>query len=137
MRPYRKTSHSVHDLKVHLVWITKYRYKALNPAIDVRIREIFRQIYDSKDIQIIKSNVGQDHVHIYVSYPPKILVSDIIRFFKGRSSRKIQEDFPQLAKEYRGKHFWRVVYTAFSSGHVIDEMIQHLGHLGLIPLIPD
>ena len=72
MRSYRKTSHSVHDLKVHLVWITKYRYKVLNPKIGVRVREIIRQICDSKDIQIIKGTVSQDHVHVYVSYPPKI-----------------------------------------------------------------
>ena len=98
MRSYRKSSHSLHDLKVHLVWITKYRYKVLNPEIGVRIRAIIRQICDSKDIQIIKGNISQDHVHIYVSYPPKISVSEMVRFFKGRSSRKIQEEFPQLSK---------------------------------------
>ncbi len=125
MKKKKKTSHSVHDLKVSLVWITKYRYKVLNPAIGVRIREIIRQICDSKDIQIIKGNVSQDHVHIYVSYPPKISVSDIVRFFKGRSSKKIQEEFPQLSKRYWGKHFWGIGYAAFSSGQVTDEMIKH------------
>ena len=125
MRSYRKASHSVHDLKVHLVWITKYRYKVLTQDIGKRIREIIRQICESKDIQIIKGRVSQDHVHIYVSYPPKISVSEMIRFFKGRSSRKIQEEFPQLSKRYWGKHFWGIGYAAFSSGQVTDEMIQH------------
>ena len=125
MRSYRKASHSVYDLKVHLVWITKYRYKVLTQDIGKRIREIIRQICESKDIQIIKGRVSQDHVHIYVSYPPKISVSEMIRFFKGRSSRKIQEEFPQLSKRYWGKHFWGIGYAAFSSGQVTDEMIQH------------
>ena len=48
MRFYRKQSHSVHDLKVHLVWITKYRHKVLTQQIGIRIREIIRQICDSK-----------------------------------------------------------------------------------------
>ena len=125
MRPYRKSSHSVHDLKVHLIWITKYRYKVLSRDVSIRIREIIRQICDSKDIQIIKGNISQDHVHIYVSYPPKISVSEMVRFFKGRSSKKIQEEFPQLSKRYRGKHFRGIGYAAFSSGHVTDEMIRN------------
>ena len=63
MRPHRKSSNSVHDLRVHLIWITKYRYKALSKDISVQIREIIRQICDSKDIQIIKGNISQDHDH--------------------------------------------------------------------------
>ena len=124
MRSYRKQSHSVHDLKVHLVWITKYRHKVLNQQIGIRIREIIRQICDLKDIQIIKGAVSKDHVHIYVSYPPKISVSEMVRFFKGRSSRKIQDEFRQLSKRYWGRHFWGIGYAAFSSGHVTDEMIK-------------
>lgn len=70
----------------------------MNPAISIRIREIIRQICDSKNIQIIKGNVSLDHVHVYVSYPPQISVSEMVRFFKGRSSKKIHEEFPQLSK---------------------------------------
>ncbi len=125
MRSYRKSSHSIHDLKVHLVWITKYRYKVLTPDIGVRVRDIIRQICDSKDIVIIKGAVSPDHVHVYVSYPPKISVSDMVKFFKGRSSKKIQEEFPQLSKRYWGKHFWSIGYAAFSSGQVTDEMIKN------------
>ena len=125
MRSYRKSSHSIHDLKVHLVWITKYRYKVLTPDIGVRVRDIIRQICDSKDIVIIKGAVSQDHVHVYVSYPPKISVSDMVKFFKGRSSKKIQEEFSQLSKRYWGKHFWGIGYAAFSSGQVTDEMIKN------------
>ena len=125
MRSYRKSSHSIHDLKVHLIWITKYRYKVLTPEIGVRVRDIIRQICDSKDIVIIKGAVSQDHVHVYVSYPPRISVSEMVKFFKGRSSRKVQKEFPQLSRRYWGKHFWGIGYAAFSSGVVTDEMIQN------------
>lgn len=124
MRKYRKSSHAVHDLKVHLVWITKYRYKVLTKNVGFRIREIIRQISDTNDITIIKGRVSQDHIHLYVSYPPKLSVSEMVRLMKGRSSRKIQEEFPQLSKKYWGKHFWAIGYAAFSSGQVTDQMIQ-------------
>jgi putative transposase len=124
MRSYRKGSHTIHDLKVHLVWITKYRYSVLTQDIGIRLRDIIRQVCDSHDIHIIQGRVSKDHVHIYVSYPPKLSVSDMVRLMKGRSSRKIQEEFPQLGKRYWGKHFWGIGYAAFSSGHVTDAMIN-------------
>jgi len=48
----------------------------------------------------------------------------MVKWFKGRSSKKLQEEFPQLGKNYWGKHFWAIGYAAFSSGHVTDEMIK-------------
>jgi putative transposase len=100
MRHYRKSSHTVHDLKVHLIWITKYRYDVLTKEVGYRTREIIRQVCDKNDIQIISGVVSKDHVHLYVSYPPKYSVSDRVKWFKGRSSRKLQEEFPQLSKQY-------------------------------------
>jgi putative transposase len=124
MRSYRKSSHSVHDLKVHLIWITKYRYKVLTKEVGYRIRDLIRQICESNDLHIISGRVSKDHIHLYISYPPKISVSEIIKRLKGRSSRKIQEEFPQLGRRYWGKHFWGIGYAAFSSGQVTDEMIR-------------
>jgi putative transposase len=123
-RKYRKGSHTVYDLKVHLVWITKYRYKVLTDDVGHRIRDLVRQVCDSNDIQIIKGRVSKDHVHLYVSYPPKLSVSEMVRRIKGRTSKKIQDEFPQLHKKYWGKHFWAIGYAAFSAGAVTDEMIQ-------------
>jgi len=124
MAKYRKASHTVYDLKVHLIWITKYRYKALTKAVAVRTRDLLRQICDANQIEIIQGHVGKDHVHMYVSYPPKLSVSEIVKRLKGRSSRRIQEEFPQLGKMYWGRHFWAIGYAAFSSGQVTDEVIR-------------
>ena len=124
MRTYRKSSHTSYDLKVHLVWSTKYRYKVLTNEIGLRTREIIRQICDQNDVQIIRGVVSKDHIHLYISYPPKYSVSDLVKRFKGRSSKKLQEEFPQLRKRYWGKHFWSIGYGAFSSGYVTDKMIK-------------
>jgi len=129
MRSYRKGTHTVYDLKAHLIWITKYRYTVLTENIGLRVRELIRQVCDSNDIQIIEGRVSKDHVHIYVSYPPKLSVSEMVRLMKGGSSRRIQEEFPQVGKRYWGKHFRGIGYAAFSAGHVTDEMIQeYLNH---------
>ena len=124
MRNYRKSSHSIHDLKVHLVWITKYRYNVLTQSVGLRTRGLIRQICDQNDIVILRGVVSKDHVHLYISYPPKLSVSDMVKWFKGRTSRKLQQEFPQLKKTYWGKHFWAIGYAAFSSGQITDEMIQ-------------
>ena len=124
MRPLRKGSHTVYDLKVHLVWITKYRYAVLDRAISIRIREIIRQSCDSLDINIIKGCVSQNHIHLYISYPPKHGISDMVRKIKGRSSKKIQEEFPQLSKKYWGRHFWGRDYFSSTSGNVTDDVID-------------
>ena len=123
-RKYRKGGHTTHELRVHLVWITKYRYEVLVGEVGIRVRDIIRQVCDSNDIQIIKGRVSKNHVHLYISYPPKLSISEIMRRIKGRSSKKIQEEFPHLQKRYWGKHFWGIGYGAFSAGNVTDEIVK-------------
>ena len=124
MRRYRKGSHSTHDLKVHLVWCTKYRHKALQQDVACRIRDLLRQICEASDIQIVKGHVSKDHIHLYVSYPPKLSVSEMIKRLKGRSSKMIQAEFPELGAKFWGRHFWGIGYAAFSSGTVTDQTIR-------------
>ncbi len=99
MRTYRQGSHTVFDLKVHLVWITKYRYRVLTQAVGLRVWELLRQTCEAHDIEIMSGRVSTDHVHLYVSYPPDLAVSELMRRLKGRSSRRIQEEFPQLGQQ--------------------------------------
>ena len=93
MQNYRKTSHSVYDIKYHVVWITKYRKPVLNKDVGRRLRELIRQVCESMDIKIIKGHVSRDHVHIMVSVPPYISVSEMMRRIKGRTSRKILDEY--------------------------------------------
>ena len=96
----------------------------LTKEVGFRIRELIRQVGDANEIEILQGRVSKDQIHLYVSYQPHLSVSDMVRLMKGRSSRRIQEESPQLGKRYWGKHFWGLGYAAFSSGHVTDEMIQ-------------
>ena len=120
---YRKTAHSVYDLKYHIVWITKYRKPILRGEIGKRVRELVRQTCASLDVYIVKGHVSQDHVHLLVSVPPKLSVSELVKRLKGRSSRKMLEEFGELQKLYWGRHLWARGYFAASTGNVTDEII--------------
>jgi len=85
MRPKKHATHAVYDLKVHLVWITKYRYKVLTKDVGKRVRTLVRQTCDAKDIEITSGVVSKDHVHPYISYPPRLSVSEIVKSLKGKN----------------------------------------------------
>ena len=76
------------------------------------------------DIEILKGVVSKDHLHLHISYPPQISVSDIVKRLKGRSSRILLQEFPELHRRYWGNHFWGIGYGYWSTGNVTDEMIN-------------
>ena len=124
MVEYRKTSHSVSKLSVHLVWVTKYRYHVLQGDIQQRTRDLIIQICNGENVQILKGVVSKDHVHIHIEYPPSLSVSNLVKRLKGRTSRILQNEFPGLKQKYWGRHFWAVGYGAWSTGQITDEMVQ-------------
>jgi putative transposase len=124
MENYRKTSHSVYDLKYHLVWITKYRKPVFFGDVAVRLRELIREICKSLDIEIIKGHVSKDHVHLLVSVPPQLSISKVMGRIKGKTSRKLLSEYRRLSKEFWGRHLWGRGYFAASSGNVTDEVIM-------------
>ena len=124
MRNDRKGSHTVYDLKAHIVWITKYRYQVLKGEVQVRCREIIRQICDANDVRILKGVVSKEHIHMHVSYPAKQSISDLVKRLKGRSARILLDEFPVLKKRYWGNHLWGVGYGVWSTGNITEEMVQ-------------
>ena len=124
MENIRRGTHSVHHLHVHIVWSTKYRYCVLNGEVQIRSRDLIRQVCDSLDIRILKGVVSKDHIHLHISYPPKLSISDIVKRLKGRSARLLLDEFSELNRRYWGRHLWGIGYGAWSTGNITDEMIQ-------------
>ena len=108
MKDQRRSSHSVTRFTAHLVWVTKYRYPVLKGDIKSRCRELIIQICDAEDVQILKGVVSKDHVHMHIEYPPKLSISDLVKRLKGRTSRILQMEYPELKKRYWGRHFWAI-----------------------------
>jgi putative transposase len=124
MRRYRFGSHTKTDLKVHLVWIPKYRKKVLHGEVAIRTRDILRQIALEHELEIITGKVTSDHVHMFITYRPTQNISKIVQWLKGISSRMLLSEFAHLRKQFWGRHLWARGYLAVSSGNITDEMIQ-------------
>ena len=124
MQNYRKGSHTLYDLKFHLVWITKYRKSVLVGAVAERTRELIREICKANDVEIIRGHVSKDHIHMFVSVPPKLSISKLMQYLKGKTSHKMLFEFKHLQKQFWGKHLWARGNFAVSSGNVTDEVIM-------------
>lgn len=125
----RTNGHTVSRLTVHIVWATKYRYAVLQGDIKTRCRTILIQICEAEGVQILKGVVSKDHVHMHIEYRPSQDVSTLVKLMKGRSSRKLQIEFPELKKRYWGRHFWAIGFGCWSTGNITDEMVnQYLEH---------
>ena|SRR3989338_5993445 len=121
---YRKSSHTIFNLQVHISWITKYRFKVLKGAIGQRAKDLIRRICTEENVEILSGAVAPDHVHILVSIDPSISVSHLVKFLKGKTSHKLQMEFPELRKKYWGQHLWARGYFAVSVGNVTAKMIE-------------
>ena len=124
MRSYRHNSHSKYDLKVHLIWIPKYRKKVLTGKVAERARDLLRQICMEHEADIISGKVASDHVHVFLSYRAQISISKLVQQLKGTSSRVLLQECAHLRRQFWGRHFWSRGYMAVSSGNITDEMIQ-------------
>jgi len=124
MRKYRLGAHTKFDLKVHVVWIPKYRKKVMTGDVAIRVRDLIRQIAMEHELQIISGKVARDHIHVFLSYRPNQDLSTIVQWLKGISSRVLLQEFPHLRKQFWGRHFWARGYLAVSSGNLTDEMIE-------------
>src|SRR5215207_9629075 len=96
---YRKTAHSVYDLKCHVVWITKYRKPVLHGQVALRLRELIQQTCATLDVYILSGHVSKDHVHLLLSVPPHLSVSKLAQRLKGRSSRLLLDEFNELRRQ--------------------------------------
>jgi putative transposase len=121
---YRRSAHAVTDIKYHVIWVTKYRYKILRGDIAQRARELLRQICVAREVTIVRGAVSPDHIHMLVAVPPQIAPAKLVQFLKGRSSRLLQREFPALRKRFWGQQLWARGYYCASVGAVDEKTIR-------------
>ena len=120
---YATSSHCVYYHRYHIVWSTKYRYKILSGDVRLRARDICRQVCVENGVEILHGVLSRDHVHMFVSVPPKIAIADLVRKMKGRSSYKLQREFPELKKRYWGRKFWGRGYFSTTNGAITEDAV--------------
>lgn len=122
---YRKLSHTTYDCRYHVVWVPKYRYKILEDEdIASYLQKVLEQTCDWKEIDLIEGNIRADHVHLYISVPPKYSISQVMQWLKGKSATRTFEQFPELRRKYWGGHLWSRGYFVSTVG-ITDEIIRN------------
>lgn len=115
----------VYDLHYHIIWCTKYRRKVLTPEIADRLYSILQNIGIEKGFEVIQVKTGEmDHVHCFVSIPPKHSVTNVVRWLKGISGRHLLMEFPEIKRKLLEGHLWNGSYFAESIGSVSEEAVR-------------
>lgn len=114
-----------------MVWIPRYRKRLLVGPVADRLKALFAEISSQYDFEILAVEVlgmrsMHDHVHLFVSAPPRFSPSDLVRYFKGSSSRRLMQEFPALRRQYWGKcaTLWAEGYYVGTAGHVSADIIK-------------
>jgi putative transposase len=115
--------HSSWDCKYHIVWIPKYRRKAMFGKIRKYLGEIFHELAKQKESRILEGHVASDHVHMYISIPPKYAVAQVVGFIKGKSAISIARNFGGRQRNFQGENFWARGYYVSTVGKD-EEMIR-------------
>ena len=128
MNDYEKLSHTTWECKYHVVFIPKYRKKAIFGTLKKELGRIFHKLAEQKESRIEEGHVMVDHVHMMLSIPPKLAVSHVVGYIKGKSAIHIARTFEGRQRNYVGHHFWARGYFVSSVGrdeNTIREYIRN------------
>jgi putative transposase len=125
MHEWQSQSHVRWDCKYHVVIVPKYRRKVLFGKRRRQIGTILRDLCEQKRIGLIEGHAMADHVHMFVSIPPKYSVAYTIGFLKGKSAIRIHRE---LERDRRGreKHFWADGYCVSTVGLDADQVRRYI-----------
>lgn len=134
----KRTSHAVYDTQYHLVWAPKYRKWILRDDLRDFVRECFNEIAETNEFEIDEMEIAKDHVHLFLGFPPRYSISQVVQRLKGYSARKIFEIFPGVKKELWGGEFWEDGYFVRTVGDkvtrdMIKKYIEYHRHKEKLP----
>ncbi|MFA6011826.1 MAG: IS200/IS605 family transposase [Desulfobacteraceae bacterium] len=121
MKDRQSLSHSAWECKYHVVWIPKFRKKAIYKELRKYLGAVFRDLARQKECEILEGHLMSDHVHILISIPPKYAVSNIVGFIKGKSAINIARNYCGRKKNFTGQSIWARGYYVTTVGK--DEVV--------------
>ena len=113
----------MYDTRYHLVWAPKYRKWVLQGAIRQRVKELFEAIAGHHGFEIEEMEVDKDHVHLFLSFPPKYSIGQVVGLMKAVSAKEIREEFPEVRKQLWGGEFWEDGYFARTVGDKVTAAV--------------
>ncbi|MDF2958244.1 MAG: REP element-mobilizing transposase RayT [Candidatus Alkanophagales archaeon MCA70_species_1] len=120
----KRGAHTVWSLNYHFVFVPKYRKKILEGRVKERLRELIAEQCEKHGFEIISIEIMPDHIHLFISAPPRYAPSEIMKLIKGYTARELFKEFPELKKELWGGEFWAKSYYVASHGKVSSETIR-------------
>ena len=125
MNKYTHGRTCVYNINYHIVWCVKYRRKVLSQKISERLYELCHEIAKAKGFTIVNIKAGEnDHVHCFVSAPPKISITQIVKYLKGISGNRLLEEFPELRKSLWKGHLWNSSYFVETISSTSEDNIR-------------
>ncbi len=112
----------VYKNQFHVIFCPKYRRPVLVDGVDVRLKEILLEKAAELDVKILSMEIMPDHVHLFISFDPRLMLHKIIKILKGSSSRILREEFPSLKS--RLPSLWTRSYFSCSVGHIGEAAVR-------------
>ena len=113
---YHSLAHSKWDCRYHIIFIPKMRKAKLYGSIKPRLGQIFHALAAQKECRILEGHLMPDHVHMLMEIPPKLRISEVIGFLKGKSAIAIAREFGGKTRNFTGEHFWARGYAISTVG---------------------
>jgi len=119
----KRTSHAVYDTRYHIVWAPKYRKCILNEKVSAYTKEIFKEIGEKYKFEIEEMEICEDHIHIFIGFPPRYSISEVVKIIKSISGRKIFEKYGELREELWGGELWEDGYFVRTVGDKVTKEV--------------
>ncbi len=120
---YQRTSHAVYELKYHLVWAPKFRKVVLHEPIARRCKVLFLGIAERYGFAVVEQAVMPDHVHLFVSAPPRWSPAELVNVLKSVSAKQLFKEFPRLRQAMWGGELWNSGYFVRATGDAVTAAV--------------
>lgn len=117
-------SHTKWNCTYHIVFVPKYRRKTFYGQVRKDLVVIIRKLCEMKGVELINGAVCIDHVHLYVAIPPKLSISDVVAYIKGKSALMVYDRHPEVKAGWGEGHLWARGYYVETVGKVDEETIK-------------
>jgi putative transposase len=119
-----KTRYSHYSIAYHFVWIPKYRRRILTGEVQKETKRLITACCQQQGLILLAMETDEDHIHVFVSAPPRFSPALIANHLKGYSSRFLREKFPHLGKLCGKEHLWASSYYVGTAGNISVETIR-------------
>ncbi len=128
----RKQAHCVYQCEYHLVLVSKYRRNIFNAGSFAYFQELMKKLRDDmREVEVLTMNHDKDHIHLHLSIPPKLRISDVVRYIKSNTGRLMKRRYTYMRKAYYGTDgIWSDGYFVSTVGineHAIQKYIEYQG----------